>query len=119
MLFSDSFKIRCFVVYAERFKLLATLTPQADALIPELTPRQTLHYTARLRCGSCASRHERLQRAEDVLVALDLGSCADVAVGGRGSTLAALKISTSKALFQSGAWRRSRCGPRSWRRASR
>ncbi|EGB07898.1 putative ABC transporter, partial [Aureococcus anophagefferens] len=69
---------------AERFKLLATLTPQADALIPELTPRQTLHYTARLRCGSCASRHERLQRAEDVLVALDLGSCADVAVGGRG-----------------------------------
>ena len=35
------------------------------------------------------------------------------------STSAAPKISTSKTLFQSGAWRRSRCGPRSWRRASR
>lgn len=68
------------------FRLLATFTPQRDDLLPELTVRETLHYTAELRCRYDLSAHEKYQRAEEVLEQLRLSAVGDVVVGGRGTT---------------------------------
>ncbi|KAH9904295.1 ABC transporter [Xylariomycetidae sp. FL2044] len=52
-----------------------------DALLPSLTVRETLKFAAGLRLPSWMSRHEKNQRAEEVLLKMGLKDCADNLVG--------------------------------------
>lgn len=52
-----------------------------DALLPSLTVRETLKFSARLRLPSHMTTAEKNQRAEDVLNKLGLKDCADNLIG--------------------------------------
>ncbi|KAK5995458.1 putative ABC transporter ATP-binding protein/permease [Cladobotryum mycophilum] len=52
-----------------------------DALLPSLTVRETLRFSAALRLPSFMSREEKYRRAEEVLVKLGLKDCADNLIG--------------------------------------
>ncbi|ROT38353.1 ABC transporter [Sodiomyces alkalinus F11] len=52
-----------------------------DALLPSLTVRETLRFSAGLRLPSWMSREEKYSRAEDVLLKMGLKDCADNLVG--------------------------------------
>jgi ABC-type multidrug transport system ATPase subunit len=52
-----------------------------DALLPYLTVRENLHFSAGLRLPAHLSNHEKLQRAEAVLLKMGLRDCANNLVG--------------------------------------
>lgn len=52
-----------------------------DALLPSLTVRETLRFSAGLRLPSFMSKEEKDRRAEDVLMKMGLKDCADNLVG--------------------------------------
>jgi ABC-type multidrug transport system ATPase subunit len=52
-----------------------------DALLPSLTVRETLQFSARLRLPSFMTAVQKKQRAEEVLLKLGLKDCADNLVG--------------------------------------
>lgn len=52
-----------------------------DALLPSLTVRETLQFSAGLRLPSFMSKEEKNRRAEDVLLKMGLKDCADNLIG--------------------------------------
>ncbi|KAI9147605.1 ABC transporter ATP-binding protein/permease [Paramyrothecium foliicola] len=52
-----------------------------DALLPSLTVRETLRFSAGLRLPSFMSKEEKNRRAEDVLMKMGLKDCADNLIG--------------------------------------
>ncbi|KAH6605750.1 abc transporter [Trichoderma cornu-damae] len=52
-----------------------------DALLPSLTVRETLRFSAALRLPSCMSKEETYRRAEEVLIKMGLKDCADNLIG--------------------------------------
>jgi ABC-type multidrug transport system ATPase subunit len=52
-----------------------------DALLPSLTVRETLQFSARLRLPSFMTTQQKNQRAEEVLMKLGLKDCADNLIG--------------------------------------
>ena len=54
---------------------------QQDVLIPTLTVRETLRYSAELRLPPGTTRGERYQVVEDVIIELGLKECADTRIG--------------------------------------
>ncbi|KAI6357884.1 hypothetical protein MCOR25_007533 [Pyricularia grisea] len=52
-----------------------------DALLPSLTVRETLRFSAGLRLPSWMSKEEKYKRAEEVLLKMGLKDCADNLVG--------------------------------------
>jgi ABC-type multidrug transport system ATPase subunit len=54
-----------------------------DTLMPALTVRETLRYAAGIRLPPNMSKDEKIQRAEDLIVKMGLGHCADQFVGGK------------------------------------
>ena len=52
-----------------------------DALLPSLTVRETLLFSAKLRLPSFMTAAQKKQRAEEVLLKLGLKDCADILVG--------------------------------------
>ncbi|KAI6780236.1 putative ABC transporter ATP-binding protein/permease-like protein [Emericellopsis cladophorae] len=52
-----------------------------DALLPSLTVRETLRFSAGLRLPSFMSKEEKTRRAEDVLMKMGLKDCADNLIG--------------------------------------
>jgi len=54
-----------------------------DSLMPALTVRETLRYAAGIRLPPNMSKEEKIQRAEDLIVQMGLGHCADQFVGGK------------------------------------
>jgi ABC-type multidrug transport system ATPase subunit len=52
-----------------------------DALLPSLTVRETLRFSAGLRLPAFMSKEEKNQRAEEVLMKLGLKDCADNLIG--------------------------------------
>ena len=52
-----------------------------DALLPYLTVRENLHFSAGPRLPAHFSKHEKLQRAESVLLEMGLCNCANNLVG--------------------------------------
>jgi ABC-type multidrug transport system ATPase subunit len=68
----------------EMIKSTISFVPQDDdALMPALTVRETLQYAAGIRLPSSMSKAEKIQRAEDLIVQMGLGHCADHLVGGK------------------------------------
>ncbi|KAI1849617.1 hypothetical protein JX266_004566 [Neoarthrinium moseri] len=54
---------------------------QQDILLPTLTVRETLRYSAELRLPSSVSHEERLRVVEEVILELGLKECADTRIG--------------------------------------
>ncbi|KAK2626243.1 hypothetical protein QTJ16_004505 [Diplocarpon rosae] len=52
-----------------------------DALLPSLTVRETLRFSAGLRLPSFMTTAQKIQRAEDILLKLGLKDCADNLIG--------------------------------------
>ncbi|KAL5091533.1 hypothetical protein Trisim1_003135 [Trichoderma cf. simile WF8] len=52
-----------------------------DALLPSLTVRETLRFSAALRLPSFMSREEKYRRAEEILMKMGLKDCADNLIG--------------------------------------
>ena len=52
-----------------------------DALLPYLTVRENLHFSAGLRLPAHLSKHEKQQRAESILLKMGLRDCANNLVG--------------------------------------
>ena len=69
-------------VSPDEFRLLATYTPQDDALIAELTVGETLFHKALLSLPEGASPQVRAARCQRVLASLGLDGKRDVVVGG-------------------------------------
>merc|ERR1719181_2613906 len=65
----------------ETMRMVATLTPQDDIMLPDLTVRQTLYYMARLRISDHVSYADKLAKAESIITQLDLEEASDVIVG--------------------------------------
>lgn len=63
------------------FRLVSTFTPQDDYLFPDLSVRQTMYYTSRLRSDRALSHAQKLERADAVIAQLGLVEAADVVVG--------------------------------------
>ncbi|KAJ1457492.1 P-loop containing nucleoside triphosphate hydrolase protein [Pelagophyceae sp. CCMP2097] len=66
---------------AGAFRLLMTLTPQENTLLPELTIRETLKYTAELRCHREWNFDRKMRRADDVAKLLGLEGHVDTVCG--------------------------------------
>lgn len=54
-----------------------------DGLMPALTVQETLRYAAGIRLPPSMSKEEKVQRAEDLIIQMGLGHCADHFVGGK------------------------------------
>ncbi|KAH6653011.1 P-loop containing nucleoside triphosphate hydrolase protein [Truncatella angustata] len=54
---------------------------QQDILLPTLTVRETLRYSAELRLPSSISRSDRMRVVEEVILELGLKECADTRIG--------------------------------------
>ncbi|KAF2687979.1 ABC transporter-like protein [Lentithecium fluviatile CBS 122367] len=57
------------------------VTQDDDALLASLTVRETLRYAAGLRLPKWMSKHEKIQKAEEILLKMGLKDCADNLVG--------------------------------------
>ena len=65
-------------------KSIISFVPQDDdGLMPALTVRETLRYAAGIRLPPYMSKEEKVQRAEDLIIQMGLGHCADHFVGGK------------------------------------
>ncbi|KAJ5751645.1 hypothetical protein N7520_008562 [Penicillium odoratum] len=58
------------------------VTQDDDALMPSLTVRESLRFSAGLRLPSWMSREEKNRRAEEILFKMGLKECADNLIGG-------------------------------------
>lgn len=63
------------------FRRISAYVMQDDALFAQLTVRETLLYSARLRLPGSMSLAEKAARVEDILTQLGLARCADTLVG--------------------------------------
>ena len=63
------------------FKRLCGYVEQMDNLLPTLTPRELLYYTAKLRLPSSTPEEKISERVEKVLHQLGLEVCADTVIG--------------------------------------
>ena len=61
--------------------LCSYVTQDDSALLPYLTVRETLRFSAGLRLPTWMSKEEKMKRAEDVMLKMGLKDCADVLVG--------------------------------------
>lgn len=62
--------------------LCSFVTQEDDGLLPSLTVRETLHYSAYLRLPSHLSRDQKRQIADNVILKMGLKYCADTLIGG-------------------------------------
>ncbi|XP_052820665.1 ATP-binding cassette sub-family G member 5-like isoform X1 [Mya arenaria] len=60
----------------------ATYVMQADRFLPNLTVRETLIYSAKLRLPGCSTSEEIEKRVTDVVLAMGLKDVADTRIGG-------------------------------------
>lgn len=65
----------------ESFKRISGYVMQDDALLPMLTVRETLMYSARLRLPGLMAYDEKKTRVENMINQLGLKQCADTRVG--------------------------------------
>jgi len=65
----------------KQFRSLSAYVLQDDALLGNLTPRESLRYSARLRLPRTMSRKEKKQRVEEVIRRMNLIGCADTVIG--------------------------------------
>jgi len=68
-------------VFCKALKPRIGFVEQDDIVLPELTVRQSLTFTAALRMGSHATSTEQRARVDEVIAQLRLGKCADTLVG--------------------------------------
>mmetsp|Transcript_14302 Transcript_14302/g.23624 ORF Transcript_14302/g.23624 Transcript_14302/m.23624 type:complete len:813 (-) Transcript_14302:454-2892(-) len=64
------------------FRRVMGYVPQADRLFGVLTAREQLIYSARLRITDSHTYHQKLERVEEIILALGLTKSADTKVGG-------------------------------------
>jgi len=57
---------------------------QKDFLLPNLTVRESLQYSALLRLPETVSKQDKMKRVEDIIKELNLKDCANTRVGGNG-----------------------------------
>eukprot|EP00039_Didymoeca_costata_P004517 m.73843 g.73843 ORF g.73843 m.73843 type:complete len:675 (+) comp12436_c0_seq4:156-2180(+) len=67
--------------FSKALKRLVGFVEQDDVVIPNLTVRQSLTFTARLRLGKEATTAEQDQRVEETITQLRLNKCADTIIG--------------------------------------
>lgn len=68
--------------YSKALKRRIGFVTQDDVLFPHLTVRETLTYTALLRLPRTLPKHQREQRAQEVIHELGLERCQDTIIGG-------------------------------------
>nr|ABR17189.1 unknown [Picea sitchensis] len=68
--------------YSKALKRRIGFVTQDDVLFPHLTVRETLTYTALLRLPRTLTKHQREQRAQEVVRELGLERCQDTIIGG-------------------------------------
>ncbi|MCL7050140.1 hypothetical protein MKW94_005986 [Papaver nudicaule] len=68
--------------YSKSLKRRIGFVTQDDVLFPHLTVRETLTYAALLRLPKALSKHEKKERAMDVICELGLERCQDTMIGG-------------------------------------
>lgn len=68
--------------YTKALKHRIGFVMQDDVLFPHLTVRETLTYTALLRLPSTLTKHQKEQRAQEVVSELGLERCQDTIIGG-------------------------------------
>ncbi|KAF8424189.1 ABC transporter [Tirmania nivea] len=61
--------------------LCSYVTQDDEALLPSLTVRETLRFAAGLRLPKWMSNHEKIRRAEEVILKMGLKDCADNLIG--------------------------------------
>eukprot|EP00897_Mesotaenium_endlicherianum_P006361 jgi/Mesen1/5753/ME000292S04850 len=64
------------------FRRISAYVMQDDALFAQLTVRETLMYSARLRLPAAMSTPEKAARVADLIQVLGLAACADTFIGG-------------------------------------
>lgn len=67
--------------YSKNLKSRMGFVTQDDVLFPHLTVRETLTFSAVLRLPRKLKKHEKIERAEDVIAQLGLQRCADTIIG--------------------------------------
>ena len=67
---------------SDTLKMISGFVWQESLYLSHLTPREALHFNARLKLPKVISKAERTKRVDDLLKAFDLDKCADTYIGG-------------------------------------
>ena len=84
---ADSFAISGEITYNGNTSIKAVrhaYVMQQDVLIPTLTVRETLLYSAQLRLPASTTHEERVKAVEEVILQLGLKECANTRIGDNG-----------------------------------